>query len=392
VAISHHCDMDRSLNLVKDLLRLDGISGQEEKVSQYVLDRAMAAGLKRKDVFTDSAHRRSPLRGSTGNLILTVPGSLPGPRRLLAAHMDTVLPAAGSIPELKGNRMVDQRGSCLGADDRSGVATILYALETVLLENLPHPPLTFLFTVQEEVGLYGARFVSQSALKRPEIAFSFDGGDPALLVTGAPSQAQIDVQIFGVAAHAGAHPEDGLSALLIASEAIQNLEQGGWTGAIRKGKLRATSNLGYVEGGEATNIVMPEISLRGEARSHSEGLLERVVSAHKRAFEKAVKKKSQGRANQASVRFRSRRIYNAFRLAKRSEAVRAALRAAKEAALAPRTFVGLGGLDANWLNERGIPCVTLGSGAYGPHSAHEYLDLEEFHTSCEMAVHLATGA
>jgi len=387
----HLCDTGRSLALVEDLLRLDGVSGQEAGVAGYILDRAMAAGVEERNVFVDAAEKRSLLRGDSGNLILALPGTFRGPRRMLVAHMDTVLPAAGSVPHRAGDRIVDKRGDCLGADDRSGVAAVLYALETVLLEKLPHPPLTFLFTVQEEVGLYGARYVSRTALKSPSMGFSFDGGDPALLVTGAPSQEQMEIRVVGAAAHAGAHPEDGLSALLVASAAIQELEEAGWTGAVRKGHLKGTSNLGFVEGGEATNIVMPELSLKGEARSHSESLLKRVVSAHKTAFERAAKRKSRDSSVQASVDFNGYRIYNAFRLAKNSEVVRAARSAAQKANLSPRTFVGLGGLDANWLNQYGIPCVTLGAGAHGPHSANEYLDLRQFHTACEIAVHLATG-
>lgn len=54
------------------------------------------------------------------------------------------------------------RGTTLGADDGYGVS---YMLAILTDENIKHPPLECLFTVQEEVGLYGAMGVDTSCLK-----------------------------------------------------------------------------------------------------------------------------------------------------------------------------------------------------------------------------------
>ena len=50
-----------------------------------------------------------------------------------------------------------------------------------------------------------------------------------------------------------------------------------------------------------------------------------------------------------------------------------------------------GGLDANWLNARGIPTVTLGCGQNNIHTVEEWLDLVEFHRARRIALRLATG-
>ena len=41
----------------------------------------------------------------------------------------------------------------------------------ILAQGLPHPPLTFLWTVQEEVGLHGARYLRAGLLGKPRLAF-----------------------------------------------------------------------------------------------------------------------------------------------------------------------------------------------------------------------------
>src|SRR5690606_20677858 len=104
------------------------------------------------------------------------------------------------------------------------------ALLTILQEGLPHPPLTFLWTVQEEVGLLGARHASLSKLGKPSLCFNWDGGAPNIAVIGATGDDHLDITIHGLASHAGGHPEEGVSAVVIAAMAIADLQQNGWHG------------------------------------------------------------------------------------------------------------------------------------------------------------------
>src|SRR3954469_20186122 len=83
-------DVKRVEALVLELLNIPGKSGQETAVSQFIQDRLLAAGATREQILVDTANRKSPLRGETGNLILKLPGTRKAARRLLSAHMDTV--------------------------------------------------------------------------------------------------------------------------------------------------------------------------------------------------------------------------------------------------------------------------------------------------------------
>ena len=93
---------------------------------------------------------------------------------MLSAHIDTVPVCVGSRPVRKGGRVVSaDKSTGLGADDRSGAAVLLTTVLAIVRGKLPHPPLTILWTVQEEVGLFGARHVKKSLLGKSEAGVQF---------------------------------------------------------------------------------------------------------------------------------------------------------------------------------------------------------------------------
>src|SRR5262249_30168876 len=151
--------------------------------------------------------------------------------------------------------------TALGGDNRTGVACLVTLAATLLERKLSHPPLTLLFTVREESGLWGARFVDRSELGDPVEAFNVDGGSPAEITIGGVGAERWEAEIIGKAAHAGAHPECGISATVVASLAIADIVRGGWFGKIVKNGREGTSNVGSFGGhsgasaGDATNVV-----------------------------------------------------------------------------------------------------------------------------------------
>ena len=65
--------------------------------------------------------------------------------------------------------------------------------------------------------------------------------------------------------------------------------------------------------------------------------------------------------------------------------------AVKKLGLEPRLVIANGGLDANWLNRKGIPTVTLGAGQHNAHTLREYADIREYLLGCELGLSLATA-
>ena len=238
----------------------------------------------------DTAHQRTPTPGEVGNLILKLPGTLRAPRRLLMAHLDTVPVCLGSTPTVDGDfvRSADPKTG-LGADDRAGATAILSAALAILRHNLPHPPLTFFWPIQEEIGLHGARHADVKLLGNPKLAFNWDGGAPEKLTVGATGGYRMQIDIAGLASHAGTAPELGVSAIGIAAIAIARLQTEGWHGQIVKGKRRGTSNVGVIQGGAATNVVTDRVQLKAEARSHDPKFRKQIVATIERAFHDAAK-------------------------------------------------------------------------------------------------------
>ena len=391
---NHNVPVDSStaVSRVMELIAIRGGSGSETAVSSYIQRILTLAGISPSSVAIDTANRRSPIGGATGNLIIKLKGTKRGPRRLLMAHMDTVPLAVESEPVRDGNWIRSRSGTtALGADDRAGCAVILTAVLELLKQGIDYPPLTLLFTVQEEIGLCGARYLTVGRLGTPKLCFNWDGRDPADLVIAAVGATNVTVNIDGIASHAGVHPDDGVNAAVVASLAVADLQKNGWHGLVVKGNHRGTSNIGLFVGGGATNVVMPEVVLEVEARSHSLSFRDRIVREFHKAFERAVKRVKNNRGQIAKLRVADEMRYNSFRISANAASVRSAVAAVKAADLVPQRSPCNGGLDANWLTAHGFPTVTLGCGQHQIHTVDERLNIPQYLQACTIAVRIAAG-
>ncbi|HVR28912.1 MAG TPA: M20/M25/M40 family metallo-hydrolase [Thermoanaerobaculia bacterium] len=385
-------DRTRALQHLLDLLAIEGLSGREGKVAAAVRAKLLAAGCRPGWVRHDRVHERLP-GYEVGNLIVRLPGT-DGIRdaspRLFMGHMDTVPLVRGAKAIRKGGRITSAGSTALGGDNRTACAALVTLVETLLRDRLPHPPLTLLFTVGEEVGLLGARHVDLDDLGRPAMGFNIDGGDPAEITIGAIGADRWEVDVRGKAAHAGVAPERGISAALIASRAIADVARRGYFGKVKKGRHEGTSNVGILRGGEATNQVTDHVYVRGESRSHAPRFIDEITGAYRAAFTRAAKSVTDDRGRSGAVEFRAARDYDSFRMAEDSPPVVLAIRAGVRLRLDPRTRIANGGLDANYLNAKGVPTVTLGAGQHAPHTVDEYVDVREFVGGCRLLVAIAT--
>jgi len=385
-------DLDAAVERVLKLMAIPGKSGEEGRVAEFITRQLRKAGAPASAICHDDAHQRTPHGGQIGNLIFNLPGTMRAPRRLLMAHMDTVPLCVGCKPKLKGQYASSaDKQTGLGADDRAGCAVLLTAAIEILRRKLPHPPLTFFWPIQEEIGLYGAHFVRLSLLKKPRLAFNWDGGPAEKLTIGATGAYRIAVEIQGLASHAGGAPEHGVSAISIAGLAIAELERHGWLGDVRKADRHGTSNIGVIHGGAATNVVTDHVFLKAEARSHDPAFRREILTAIEHAFKHAAGTVRNVSGVTGKVRLASRLDYEAFRLDAHEPCVLAAESAVRAVDLEPLRAITNGGLDANWLTAHGIPTVTLGCGQQNVHTTSEELDVRAFQAACRIGLRLATA-
>src|SRR5713226_6327298 len=313
-------DVSKSLSRLMRFLAVPGVTGHEKAIGQAVIEALIQAKVPRRTISLDDANERIPIPTETGNLIVTLPSTRPGPRRMFMTHLDTVPLCAGAKPVRKGNRIVAAGPTALGGDNRTGVACLVNLAATLFEHKLPHPPLTLLFTVREESGLWGARYVRPTDLGHPVEAYNVDGRSAQEFTVGAVGADRWEVHILGRASHAGVHPEQGISATMVAALAMQQIHKAGWFGKIHRNGQRGTSNVGMIAGkdgksaGEATNVVTDYALIKGESRSHDPRLVKKITAAYRDAFRQAAGKIRDDRGRAAKIRFQSRLDYYPFRL------------------------------------------------------------------------------
>jgi len=392
-------DTEVAIERLLRLLAVEGVTGREAKIGKELVGALKEAGVPARSIRFDDAHTRIPLPTETGNLIVDLPGRgrLAASERLLfMTHMDTVPLCAGAKPKRQGKKIVNSAKAALGGDNRTGCAVLVTLAAELARHKLDHPPLTLLFTVREESGLFGARHLHPADLGGVKMGFNYDGRSAADVVVGAVGADRWEVEIFGRASHAGGAPERGISATMILAEALAAVRAGGWFGKVEKDGRRGTSNVGPVGGahggpaGDATNVVTDYVLVRGESRSHDAKFFRAITAAYKTAFGQAAAGLTSSEGKAGRVKFTTRTDYYPFRLKETAPVVRRAVAAVAAQGHKPNVRATNGGLDANWMVRHGIPTVTFGAGQNEAHTVDEWVDLGEFESACRLAVELAT--
>lgn len=355
----------RLVETFKKLIRIDSLSLKEGRVIKYLHKELRALGLK-------SFQAGRPKDGEVGSLIVNVPGR--GPRILLNAHLDTVSPGKRIKPiERKGIIKTDG-STVLGADDKAGVSVILEILKVLKENKLKHPPIRVIFTVAEEIGLVGAKALPKKLLKA-DFGITLDSGEVDKIINKAPSQINITATVIGKAAHAGIHPEDGINAIRVASEAITKMK----LGRIDK---ETTANIGVIKGGRATNIIPDEVMLKGEARSHNPDKLKKQIRHISNLLKRTCSK------YRAKVKIKLEKMYPPYEVKKSAKVLKLAFAAVKKAGKKPIVKRTGGGSDANIFNADGVPTVNMGVGMRRVHTTAEQIKIADMVLGAEIVLDL----
>jgi tripeptide aminopeptidase len=262
----------------------------------------------------------------------------------------------------------------LGGDNKAGVAAILEILRLIRSKGIAHPPLRVIFTVAEEIGLLGAVAIPRKLLSA-RYGIVLDGGDINEIINRAPTQYSLSATVFGRAAHAGIHPEQGVNAIQAVSRAIAKM---------RLGRIDAetTANIGVIKGGRATNIIPDKVELKGEARSHNLDKLRRQVDQMERVLVSTCAKFG------AQARVEIRQAYTAFEINKNSLLIKMAEAAVRSAGVEPAVKKTGGGSDANVFNAAGVQTIIMGVGADQVHTLGERLAIADLIKGTEIIVKL----
>jgi tripeptide aminopeptidase len=117
---------------------------------------------------------------------------------VLASHADTVKPGC-HIEPVQENDLIRPKGTTiLGGDNKAGIAEIIEALRSAP----KRPPVEWVITREEEIGLLGAKNFDSSTLEG-KIGFLLDTDEINRLIIGGPTHIKLDVEVTGRGAHSG---------------------------------------------------------------------------------------------------------------------------------------------------------------------------------------------
>ena len=337
----------------------------------------------------------------------TVPGDPNLPTIGLIAHMDTAPDASGanirakvipyeggdillngekgiylreadyeSLKRNKGKHLIVTDGTTLlGADDKAGVAEILTAAQTLLIEGGVHATLKIGFTPDEEIGRGADRF--DVAHFGANYAYTADGGTIGELEYENFNAASAKVTVHGLNIHPGSAKNKMVNSQYIAMEFQSLLPQAQKPEYTEnyEGFIHLTDMKGEVE----------ESVLRYIVRDHDKTLFEEKKHLMTATAEYLNRKYGDG-----TVELELKDSYYNMRekIEPHMEIVDRAKRAMAAVGMEPRTVPVRGGTDGARLSYEGLLCPNLCTGGENYHGRFEYIPVEDMEKCVAMLVAL----
>ncbi len=358
------------VRLFLELVRIDAVSLMERPIAD-ALTRLLTTG----GVRVEEDDTGAQVGGNTGNLLCFPPHFDPNkPALMLTAHLDTVLPTAHLKPIVREDRITSDGTTILGADNRAGLSVLVDLLLSSVRPTIPQRNYFCVFTFGEELALYGAGTVDLSRFNVIG-GFVFDCSKrPGVYIRESVGLHLFNARVIGKSAHSGVNPEEGVSAIVLASEAIAKLPLG-------RIDAETTANVGKIVGGEAVNAVPERVAIEGEVRSFTP----QRIGEHMQIIESLFRSTVEGKGK---LEFETAVDFEPYVLAPTSPVVVELERALRGAGLEPTPIRYTGGSDANKYNAKGIPAVNIGIGAQKPHSTDEFILIEDLERSSHIAKEL----
>ncbi len=247
---------DNILNTFLELLAIGAPSTQEGKIGNYILNKLNMLGFKTE-------------KDEIGNILGFLEGN--GEALFLSAHLDRVPLGLGNKPIINGDIIKSDGTTNLGADDAAGIAIILEALKEIVENKIAHPSILVTFTVQEEIGLKGARNINLSKYNiKYGIAYD-NAGKVGTLINKASSYTAFDLEIIGKSVHPGKELNQTINTFKITQEIDFMIGE--------SEDKQTRINVGLAEIGKARNITPGVGKISGEIRSFlGEEKLKEIIS------------------------------------------------------------------------------------------------------------------
>lgn len=286
-----------------------------------------------------------------------------GERILLIAHLDTVFPR-GTVAKRPFKIEGDLAFGPGVSDCKSGVVTIVGAMERLSLGAWPAYEIGCLFNTDEEIGSPGSRGIIQRLAKESKAVLVIEPAEEENITVARKGIGRFTLQVFGKAAHSGSNYQDGRNAILEMAHKIIAIQA--LTGCLPG----ITLNVGVTGGGVRPNIVPDYAEAEIDLRFQNPGDEEKVIQELKKiACQTQIAGctgKLKGGVTRPPMPLNDDNL-QLYKLLKGAGA---------EIGISLGTFQSGGGSDANFTAALGIPTVDgVGPIGGGHHSDAEYLSL-----------------
>lgn len=182
-------NVDKVIQYFKEFSAIPHASCDEKRVSDYLVSFAKERGLEAQ-------------QDEHWNVLIKKPATVPNCKSaplIIQGHMDMVYVQSidcknsyeDGISVVEKGGWLYAEGTSLGADNGIAVA---YAMALLDSNNIPHPDLEVLLTVQEEVGLYGAEKFDCSRL-RGKYLINLDTENEGVFYTSCAGAFRSDMEI-----------------------------------------------------------------------------------------------------------------------------------------------------------------------------------------------------
>jgi acetylornithine deacetylase/succinyl-diaminopimelate desuccinylase-like protein len=348
-------DDNRALAEQKRITEIPAPPYKEQVRAAYYLKRFIELGFK--DASIDAE----------GNVIALRKGSGGGPKLVVSAHLDTVLPE-GTDVTVKKDGVILAPGI---GDDSRGLAALLSLIQAMNANDIKTVgDVLFVGTVGEE-ELGNLRGVKALFRDHADIDgfISIDGLGITRIVNQGTGSHRYEMIFRGPGGHS--FQEFGLpSAIHAMGRAIAKISE-----LQTPSEPKTTFTVGTVVGGTSVNAIAAEARMAVDMRSDSTEELLKLEARLLDLVKDAVREENaRWSSDKIAVEVKLIGDRPAGIVALDSPIVQATQRAVAVVTRAPRvTFAG-SSTDSNWAMSRGIPAVTIGGGGEGGnwHSRNEW--------------------
>ena len=359
-----------------ELVGVPCLSCDEKREADLLVKKLQELGMEPK---VDRAGEQCG--GTTGNVWGFLKGNVPGALRLFfEAHMDSVAPTTGTNVIEKDGVLYSDGTTTLGGDDKSGVAAVLEAMQCIIENDLPHGDIQVCFTIGEETGSYGVRYMDKTMIQA-DAGYCMDcGGHPGAIFNASPKAINLKLKVKGKSAHAGLEPEKGINAIMLAADALHALP------AYGRIDEETTLSVDMIDGGLAPNIVPEACEIVIDMRCPNQTKLERLKNETVEIFRNVVEAK--GGAVEVAVK----EVAPGVNLNTEHATVKLAATAAEKLGFPVSTGFTGGCSDANFLCGMGLPTVLLATGMDKIHTTEERLALEDLYNAASWVLGIVEEA